>query len=42
MVYGDIKDLPRWTISDKILIDKTFDITKDPKHDVDIKVDLLQ
>ena len=33
MVYGDFKDLTRRTASDKILRDKTFSITKNPKYD---------
>ena len=30
MVYGDFKDLTRRTASDKILLDKAFDIAKNP------------
>ena len=33
MTYGDFKDLPR-TASDKVLCDKAFDNTKNPKHNV--------
>ena len=33
MAYGDFKDLPRRTDSDKILRDKTFNIAKNPKYD---------
>ena len=33
MAYGDFKDLPRRTASDKILHDKAFDIAKNPKYD---------
>ena len=33
MAYGDFKDLPRRTASDKILRDKTFSIAKIPKYD---------
>ena len=33
MVYGNFKDLKRRTASDKILIDKAFNITKNPKYD---------
>ena len=33
MVYGDFKDLPRRTASDKVLPDKTFNIAKNPKYD---------
>ena len=33
MAYGDFKDLTRRTASDKILRDKSFDFTKDPKYD---------
>ena len=31
--YGDFKDLCRATASDKVLHNKTFDITKNPKYD---------
>ena len=34
MVYGDFKNLTRRTASDKILRDKAFNITKNPKYDV--------
>ena len=33
MSYGDFKDLPRRTVSDKVLRDKAFNITKNPKYD---------
>ena len=33
MAYGDFKDLSRRTASDKVLRDKTFNITKNPKYD---------
>ena len=33
MVYGDFKDFTRKTASDKILHDKAFNITKNPKYD---------
>ena len=33
MAYGDFKDLPRRTASDKILYDKAFNIAKNPKYD---------
>ena len=33
MAYGDFKDLPKRTVSDKVLRDKAFDITKNPKYD---------
>ena len=33
MAYGDFKDLKRRTASDKILRDKAFNVTKNPKHD---------
>ena len=33
MVYGDFKDFARKTASDKILHDKAFNITKNPKYD---------
>ena len=31
MAYGDYKDLPRRTASDKVLRDKTLNIAKNPK-----------
>ena len=31
MVYGNFKDLPKRTISNKMLCDKAFNITKNPK-----------
>ena len=33
MAYGDFKDLPRGTASDKVLRDKAFNIAKNPKYD---------
>ena len=33
MAYGDFKDLPRRTASDKVLRDKTFYIVKNSKYD---------
>ena len=33
MNYGNFKDLPRRTSSDKVLRDKEFDIAKNPKYD---------
>ena len=30
--YGDFKNLPSRTASDKILLDKTFNIAKNPKY----------
>ena len=33
MAYGDFKDLPRRTASDKILHDKACDIDKNPKYE---------
>ena len=33
MAYGDFKDLPRRTASDKVLSDKVFDIAKNPRYD---------
>ena len=33
MVYGDLKDLTKRTASNKILCDKTFNITKNHKYD---------
>ena len=31
--YGDFKDLPRRTASDKVLYDKAFNIAKNQKYD---------
>ena len=31
--YGDFKDLTKRTAADKVLRDKAFNITKDPKYD---------
>ena len=33
MAYGDSKDLPRRTLSDKALGERTFDIAKSQKYD---------
>ena len=33
MAYGDFESLPRRTASDKVLHDKAFNITKNPKYD---------
>ena len=33
MDYGDFKDLTRRTASDKILRDRAFNVTKNPKYD---------
>ena len=33
MDFGDFKDLPRRTASDKVLYDKAFNIAKVPKYD---------
>ena len=33
MAYGDFKNLARRTASDKILHDKAFNVTKNPKYD---------
>ena len=33
MVYGDFKDLPRRTASDKVLCNQTFNISKNTKYD---------
>ena len=41
MAYGDFKDLPIRTASDKVLRDKAFNIAKSPKYE-DIKDALLQ
>ena len=33
MAYGEFKDLPRRTVSDKVLCDKAFNFAKYPKYD---------
>ena len=33
MSYADFKDLTRWTVSDKVLPNKAFNIAKTPKYD---------
>ena len=33
MTYGDFKDLTRRTAADKVLCDKAFNMTKNPKYD---------
>ena len=33
MVYGYFKDVPKRTAADKVLRDKAFNITKNPKYD---------
>ena len=33
MAYGDFKDLPRRTASDKLVGDKAFNIAKNSKYD---------
>ena len=33
MAYGDFKDLAKRTASDKVLIDKAFNIAKNPEYD---------
>ena len=33
MAYGDFKDLPRRTASDKVMRDKTFNIAKNLRYD---------
>ena len=33
MTYGNFKNLARRTASDKVLIDKAFNIVKNPKYD---------
>ena len=33
MAYGDFKDLPRRTPADKVLLEKAFNIAKNPKYD---------
>ena len=32
MAYGDLKDLAKRTVSDKVLKDKTFNSAKNPKY----------
>ena len=34
MAYGDFEDLAKRTAANKVLRDKTFNITKDSKYDV--------
>ena len=34
MVYGDFKDLPRGTASDKVLHNEIFNIAKNPEYGV--------
>ena len=34
MAYGNFKDLHRTTASDKVLRDKAYDISKNPKYDI--------
>ena len=34
MAHGGFQDLPRTTVSDKVLPDKAFDIAKNPRYDV--------
>ena len=41
MAHGDFKDLPKRTMDDKVLRDKTFNSTKNKKYDT-INVGLLQ
>ena len=33
MTYGDFKDLARSIAADKVLRDKAFNVSKDPKYD---------
>ena len=33
MVYGDLENLPKRTASDEVLLDKVFNIAKNPKLD---------
>ena len=42
MAYVDFKDLPRKTTSDEVLCDKAFNIAKNSKKKMDIKVNLHQ
>ena len=39
MAYGDLEDLNRRTIADKVLRDKAFNLAKTPKYD-DYKCEL--
>ena len=32
MAYGDVKDVPKRKVSDKVLSDKLFKIAKNPKY----------
>ena len=32
MAYGDLKNLPRRTVADKVLHDKAFNIAKNPRY----------
>ena len=41
IAYGDFKDFPRRTASDKVLGDKAFSIAKN-QNMMDINVDLVQ
>ena len=34
MIYGDFKDLTWRTASDKIVLDKAFNIAKNPKYEI--------
>ena len=34
VAYGNFKGLPRRTASDKVLLDKAFNIAKNPEYDV--------
>ena len=34
MAHGGFQDLPRTTVSDKVLRDKAFGIAKNPRYDV--------
>ena len=34
MIYGDFKDLTRRTASDKIVLDKAFNVAKNPKYEI--------
>ena len=34
MAHGGFQDLPRTTVSHKVLRDKAFDIAKNPRYDV--------
>ena len=42
MIYGDFKDLTRRTASDKIVLDKAFNIAKNTKNENNSNKELAQ